>query len=62
MNFYEFISRVRISYDYYCDDYDLEDENYTSCQLDFESTRWRWERGGVLYRGTGVERSIKPLK
>lgn len=37
MNFYEFISRVRISYDYYSDDdYDLEDENYTSCQLDFE--------------------------
>ena len=36
MNFYEFITNVRMSYDYYDEqEYDLDDENYLSAQLDF---------------------------
>lgn len=36
MNFYEFITNVRISYDYYDEqEYDEDDENYLSAQLDF---------------------------
>jgi hypothetical protein len=36
MNFYEFITNVRMSYDYYDEqEYDEDDENYLSAQLDF---------------------------
>ena len=36
MNFYEFITNVRISYDYYDEqEYDLDDENYLCAQMDF---------------------------
>ena len=35
MNFYEFITNVRMSYDYYDEqEYDEDDENYLSAQLD----------------------------
>ncbi len=36
MNFYEFITNVRMSYDYYDEqEYDEDEENYLSAQLDF---------------------------
>ena len=36
MNFYEFITNVRISYDYYDEqEYDVDDENYLCAQMDF---------------------------
>lgn len=36
MNFYEFMNNVRIYYDYYDEqEYDVDDENYNSIELDF---------------------------